>query len=66
MQITINGETRQFDQALTIKELVERLELDMRKVAIERNMCIVPRSTYHEVDVTDGDAIEIVEFIGGG
>lgn len=66
MQITINGEPRQFESAMTLASLVERLDLDMRKVAIERNMCIVPRSQFNEVDVTDGDAIEIVEFIGGG
>ena len=66
MQITINGEQRQFDCHLTIRRLVERLELDLRKVAIERNMCIVPRSRYSEIDLCDGDDIEIVEFIGGG
>ena len=66
MQITINGEPRQLKSATTLAQLVQQLDLDMRKVAIEHNMFIVPRSQFNEVDVTDGDAIEIVEFIGGG
>ena len=66
MQITINGEPREFQQSMTVHKLVEQLELDRRKIAIERNMTIVPSSKYRDVDVEEGDAIEIVEFIGGG
>lgn len=66
MQITINGEPREFHQSMTVHKLVEQLELDRRKIAIERNMTIVPASKYHDIDVEEGDAIEIVEFIGGG
>lgn len=66
MQVTINGEPRTLDGPLTVAGLVETLGLDRRKVAVERNLEIVPRSTYENVAVVDGDAFEIVRFIGGG
>lgn len=66
MHITINGQPREFQSALTVQALVTLLELDQKRVAIERNMTIIPASTYHAVDIQDGDEIEIVEFIGGG
>lgn len=66
MQVTINGEIQQVRQNLTVSELLARLELDPKKVAMERNGEIVPRSTYADVELNDGDAIEIVQFIGGG
>jgi thiamine biosynthesis protein ThiS len=65
INITINGEKRQIKPA-KISELVVNLELDARKIAIERNLEIVPRSKYDETWVADGDNIEIVAFIGGG
>ena len=64
-QIQLNGEPRQVSAA-TILALVEELSLDPRKVAVERNLEIVPRSTYGDVPVADGDRFEIVRFIGGG
>ena len=66
MQLTINGEARQFDALGSVSALVESLGLDPRKVAIERNLEIVPRSTYAATPLADGDRIEIVHFIGGG
>ena len=51
---------------MTVALLVERLGLDARKVAIERNLEIVPRSTYGATVVGDGDRLEIVNFVGGG
>jgi thiamine biosynthesis protein ThiS len=66
MQITINGEPRAFTPMMTIGELVERLELDAQGIAIERNMTIIPRRDYPHIALEEGDAIEIVEFIGGG
>ena len=66
MQVTINGEARQFDALGSVSALVESLGLDPRKVAIERNLEIVPRSTYAATPLADGDRIEIVHFIGGG
>ena len=66
MNITLNGEDRVLDSAKTLSELVESLGLDVRKVAVERNMEIVPRSAYGATNLADGDRIEIVHFIGGG
>ena len=66
MQLTINGEARQFDALGSVSALIDSLGLDPRKVAIERNLEIVPRSTYAATPLADGDRIEIVHFIGGG
>ena len=65
MRIQVNGDTREVT-ARTILELVEALGLDVRKVAVERNLEIVPRSAYGATALSDGDRIEIVHFIGGG
>jgi thiazole synthase len=51
---------------LTVEALLGLLKLDSRKVAVERNLAIVPRSTYAQVSLADGDRLEIVHFIGGG
>jgi thiamine biosynthesis protein ThiS len=66
MQLTINGEDRSFEPGLDLAGLVRALGLDPRKVAIERNLEIVPRSTYAAVGLADGDKLEIVQFVGGG
>lgn len=66
MQVTINGENHQLESPLSVAALVARFGLDTRKVAIERNLQIVPRSLYEHTELNDGDAIEIVQFIGGG
>lgn len=64
-QIQINGEPRQVS-ADTILALVEELSLDSRKVAVERNLEIVPRSLHAATPVQAGDRIELVQFVGGG
>ena len=66
MQISVNGETRTFEGVDDVAALVAELGLDPRKVAVERNLEIVPRSTYAQTPLADGDRIEIVTFIGGG
>ena len=66
MRLTVNGETRDYAGVGVVAELVASLGLDSRKVAVELNLAIVPRSTYHETPLADGDRIEIVHFIGGG
>lgn len=66
MTLTINGEERAFGTLSTLAALVAELGLDARKVAVERNLEIVPRSAYLETAIADGDRIEIVHFIGGG
>lgn len=64
--LTVNGETRVFERVHDIADLVAQLGLDARKVAVERNLEIVPRSAYSATPLTEGDRIEIVHFIGGG
>ena len=66
MQLTVNGETRAFSGVADVAGLVTALGLDTRKVAVERNLEIVPRSAYQKTPIADGDRIEIVAFIGGG
>ena len=65
MRIQVNGDTRE-TAARTILALVEELGLDIRKVAVERNLEIVPRSLHAETALADGDRIEVVQFVGGG
>lgn len=66
MRLLLNGEDRQFDGVASIADLVAALGLDARKVAVERNLEIAPRSLYADTALVDGDRIEIVTFIGGG
>jgi thiazole synthase len=66
VEITLNGETRRLDAPLSLRVLLESLGLDPAKIAVERNLEIVPRSTYDQVAIGHGDRLEIVHFIGGG
>jgi thiazole synthase len=66
MQVTLNGEARTLDDGLSVRGLLVSLGLDPAKIAVERNLEIVPRSTYDQVALSDGDRLEIVHFIGGG
>jgi thiamine biosynthesis protein ThiS len=66
ISLTLNGEPRRFGALPHLRALVETLGLDPRKVAVERNLEIVPRSLYADTPIADGDRIEIVHFIGGG
>lgn len=66
MRLTINGEERSVDGAADVAALVRALGLDPRKVAVERNLEIVPRSTYAAARLAEGDRLEIVQFVGGG
>ena len=66
MRLLLNGEEREIADIASIADLVFALGLDARKVAVERNLEIAPRSTYADVALADGDRIEIVTFIGGG
>ncbi len=66
MRLTINGEDKTYDEALTLEQLLGKIGLDSKKVAVERNLEIVPKSTYMNTDLSDGDRLEIVHFIGGG
>ncbi len=66
MRVMINGEPRQLEAPLTVLQLLVDLGFDARKIALERNLEIVPRSAYRDTAVEDGDELEIVHFIGGG
>ena len=67
IQITINGNSRSFDvEAMTVGTLVEKLGLTGKRLAIERNGEIVPKSTFAEVTLQTGDKLEIVGAVGGG
>jgi thiamine biosynthesis protein ThiS len=66
MRLLLNGDEREIAEVSSVADLVASLGLDSRKVAVERNLEIVPRSTYANTALTDGDRIEIVTFIGGG
>jgi thiazole synthase len=66
LNVTVNGEARSLSGAMSVHAMLVSLGLDPKKIAVERNLEIVPRSTYAEVQVADGDKYEIVHFIGGG
>ena len=66
MRVTINGETRELPAPISLDALLRELEIDPGKVALERNLEIVPRSEYLQTQIAEGDKLEIVHFIGGG
>ncbi|KQM20506.1 thiazole synthase [Sphingomonas sp. Leaf24] len=66
MSITVNGDHMRVRDGLTIAELAAQIGLVAEKVAVERNLEVVPRSTLKDVKVEDGDELEIVHFVGGG
>ena len=66
MNLIINGEDRQFDSALTISALVDRLGMKPDRVAIELNRQLMPRERWATTQLADDDRLEIVHFIGGG
>jgi thiazole synthase len=66
LNVTINGEPRSLDGHLSVGSLLLALGMDPAKIAVERNLEIVPRSRYEAVTLQDGDRLEIVHFIGGG
>lgn len=64
--IRVNGEHRRLPRGISVAEMLNELGLDPVRVAVERNLEIVPRSTFGQVCVEDGDTYEIVHFVGGG
>jgi thiamine biosynthesis protein ThiS len=64
--VMINGEHRRVPAGTSLAQLIAEVGLDPLRVAVERNLEIVPRSTLNSVMVEDGDAYEIVHFVGGG
>jgi thiamine biosynthesis protein ThiS len=66
MTITLNGDPYELDGAPTLIDLLARLEIDPRRVAVERNFVVVKRDLYGSTTIAEGDQIEIVNFVGGG
>jgi thiazole synthase len=66
ISVTVNGAPRQVAAGASIAAMLRDLEVDPARVAVERNLAIVPRSTLDETRVEDGDQYEIVHFVGGG
>jgi thiamine biosynthesis protein ThiS len=64
--ITLNGEPQTLTAEQTIADLLARLEIDPRRVAVERNFLVIKRERYAETTIAEGDQIEIVNFVGGG
>jgi thiamine biosynthesis protein ThiS len=64
--ITLNGDPHLVAGPLTIGDLLARLEIDPRSVAVERNFVVVKRDQYGATPIADGDQVEIVNFVGGG
>jgi thiamine biosynthesis protein ThiS len=66
VQITLNGERFEIEQPLSVTALLDRLDIDPRRVAVEHNLTIIKRQRFPEVVVGEGDTVEIVNFVGGG
>ena len=64
--IQLNGERHELPEPLTVDALLSRLEIDGRRVAVELNEYVVRKAAYAETLVNEGDAVEVVNFVGGG
>ena len=66
MRVEINGEIREIEQGSTVAALLQSLGLGGRPVAVERNAAIVPRAEHAATTLSEGDRLELVQFVGGG
>jgi len=66
MEITLNGEKRTFDAPMTVKELLDALDLGEQMVLVERNRDVIPPDKMAQVPVSEGDVIEVFRLAGGG
>ncbi|MBI3264468.1 MAG: sulfur carrier protein ThiS [Acidobacteria bacterium] len=66
MQIRLNGDPYELAEPIALSELLARLQIDSRRVAVEHNLTVVRRASYDQTIVNEGDEVEIVSFIGGG
>lgn len=64
--IQLNGEARDITSGTTVADLIEELGLGARPVAVERNRTVVPRDTFDQTVLEDGDTVEVVSFVPGG
>jgi thiamine biosynthesis protein ThiS len=66
LQITLNGEQYEVAGPLTVTDLLVRLDIDARRVAVEHNLVVLKRDAFDRTTVREGDEVEIVNFVGGG
>ena len=66
IKLTINGQPHQFESSLNVTQLIEHLALHGKRIAIERNGEIIPRSQFSEQQLINGDQLEVVVAVGGG
>ncbi|WP_251197408.1 sulfur carrier protein ThiS [Anaerotardibacter muris] len=64
--ITVNGQAHEFEDGMTVTDLVRSLDLAAQRVAVELNGAIVPRAAFDSTLLHDDDKVEIVHFVGGG
>jgi thiamine biosynthesis protein ThiS len=64
--ITLNGDPYEVPGPLSIGQLLARLKIDARRVAVEHNLIVLKRATYDQVLIKEGDQVEVVNFVGGG
>lgn len=66
MTIQLNGDRHQLPGPLSVSELLEQLDIDARRVAVELNLTVVKKAAYDSSVIAEGDEVEIVNFVGGG
>ena len=66
IELTINGQPQQFETTLNVTQLIEHLALQNKRIAIERNGEIIPRSQFSQQQLKNGDQLEVVVAVGGG
>jgi sulfur carrier protein len=66
IRVTVNGAEQRFEQPLPVSNLIERMSLSGKRIAVERNGEIVPKGVHAQTLVADGDRLEIVVAVGGG
>jgi thiamine biosynthesis protein ThiS len=64
--ITLNGEQHRLEQPVSVSALLQQLDIDARRVAVELNLAVVKKAAYDSSIIKDGDEVEIVNFVGGG
>ena len=66
MVITLNGDRLELPAPVTVGDLLRRLDIDPRRVAVEHNLAVLKRAAFDDTLVNEGDQIEVVNFVGGG
>jgi len=66
MTIRLNGDSHQLQGPLSVSALLQQLDIDARRVAVELNLAVVKKAAYDSSVIKDGDDVEIVNFVGGG